>query len=120
MAKAKLEQITIPKFPSEAEEAAWWDAHRAEVEVDIRARLTNLAEHTATKINERAAKMTPERRAGPILKLRKLLLECSVVLDESGFYFLLEIEVPADPLASSDTFKYDREASPLASQCHEG
>jgi hypothetical protein len=58
----ELEQMVIPKFPSEAAEAEWWDAHRAEVEVDIRARLTNLAERTATKINERAARMTPEKR----------------------------------------------------------
>jgi len=30
MAKARMGQATIPKFSSEAEEAAWWDAHRSE------------------------------------------------------------------------------------------
>jgi hypothetical protein len=44
MAKAKLLQMVIPKFSGELEEAAWWDALRAEVEVDIRAKLTNLDE----------------------------------------------------------------------------
>jgi hypothetical protein len=36
--------MAIPRFSRKVEEAAWWDAHRAEVEVDIRAKLTNLAE----------------------------------------------------------------------------
>jgi predicted DNA binding CopG/RHH family protein len=29
----------IPKFSSEADEAAWWDAHRAEIEAEIRQRM---------------------------------------------------------------------------------
>ena len=36
MAKAKMKQVVIPKFSSEAEEAAWWDRHRSEIEVEIR------------------------------------------------------------------------------------
>jgi predicted DNA binding CopG/RHH family protein len=39
MAKAKMKQAIIPKFSSEAEEAAWWDAHRSEIEAEIRQRL---------------------------------------------------------------------------------
>jgi predicted DNA binding CopG/RHH family protein len=39
MAKAKMKQVAIPKFSSEAKEAAWWDDHRAEVEADIRRRM---------------------------------------------------------------------------------
>jgi predicted DNA binding CopG/RHH family protein len=39
MAKAKMKQGAIPKFSSEAEEAAWWDAHRSEIEAEIRRRL---------------------------------------------------------------------------------
>jgi predicted DNA binding CopG/RHH family protein len=39
MAKAKMKQVAIPKFSSEAQEAAWWDNHRAEVEADIRQRM---------------------------------------------------------------------------------
>jgi predicted DNA binding CopG/RHH family protein len=39
MAKAKLQQVVIPKFSSEAEEAAWWDAHRSEIEAEIRQRM---------------------------------------------------------------------------------
>ena len=39
MAKAKMKQAVIPKFSSEAEEAAWWDAHRSEIEAEIRQRM---------------------------------------------------------------------------------
>ena len=39
MAKAKMKQAVIPKFSSEAEEAAWWDAHRSEIETEIRQRM---------------------------------------------------------------------------------
>jgi uncharacterized protein (DUF4415 family) len=39
MAKAKMKQVVIPKFSSEAEEAAWWDTHRSEIEVEIRRRM---------------------------------------------------------------------------------
>jgi predicted DNA binding CopG/RHH family protein len=39
MAKAEMKQVAIPKFSSEAEEAVWWDTHRAEVEAEIRQRM---------------------------------------------------------------------------------
>jgi predicted DNA binding CopG/RHH family protein len=39
MAKAKMKPAVIPKFSSEAEEAAWWDAHRSEIELEIRQRM---------------------------------------------------------------------------------
>jgi predicted DNA binding CopG/RHH family protein len=39
MAKAKMKRGVIPKFTSEAEEAAWWDAHRSEIEAEIRQRM---------------------------------------------------------------------------------
>jgi predicted DNA binding CopG/RHH family protein len=39
MAKAKTKQVVIPKFSGEAEEAAWWDRHRSEVESEIRRRM---------------------------------------------------------------------------------
>ena len=35
MAKAQMKQAVIPKFSTEAEEAAWWDAHRSEIEAEI-------------------------------------------------------------------------------------
>jgi predicted DNA binding CopG/RHH family protein len=38
-AKAKTKQAGIPKFSTEAEEAAWWDAHRSEIEAEIRQRM---------------------------------------------------------------------------------
>ena len=56
MAQARMRPASVPKFSSEAEEAAWWDAHRSEIEAEIRQRV-------ATEINERAAKMTPQERA---------------------------------------------------------
>jgi predicted DNA binding CopG/RHH family protein len=39
MAKAKMKQAIIPKFSGEAEEAEWWDAHRSEIEAEIRQRV---------------------------------------------------------------------------------
>ncbi len=39
MAKAKMKPVVIPKFSSEAKEAEWWDAHRPEIEADIRQRM---------------------------------------------------------------------------------
>ena len=39
MAKAKMKQSVIPKFSSEAKEAAWWDAHRSEIDAEIRRRM---------------------------------------------------------------------------------
>jgi hypothetical protein len=37
--KMKMKQVVIPKFSSEAKEAAWWDAHRSEIEAEIRQRV---------------------------------------------------------------------------------
>src|ERR1039458_4700323 len=34
-----MKPAVIPKFSSESEEAAWWDAHRSEVEAEIRQRM---------------------------------------------------------------------------------
>ena len=56
LAIAKNETSVIPKFSSEAEEAAWWDPHRCEIDAEIQQRI-------ATEINERAAKMATEERA---------------------------------------------------------
>ncbi len=39
MAKAKMKKVVIPKFSSEAQEAAWWDRHRSEIESEIRQRM---------------------------------------------------------------------------------
>jgi predicted DNA binding CopG/RHH family protein len=39
MAQAKMKQVVIPKFSSESDEAAWWDSHRSEIEVEIRRRI---------------------------------------------------------------------------------
>ena len=64
--------MAIPKFRSEAAEAEWWDAHRAEVEVRIKAKLTSLAERTGADINERAVKMTPEERAQADSETKKI------------------------------------------------
>jgi len=39
MANAKAKSAMIPKFSGEAEEATWWDAHRSEIEAEIRRRM---------------------------------------------------------------------------------
>jgi len=39
MAKENKKEAVVPKFSSEAEEAAWWDTHRSQVEREIRERI---------------------------------------------------------------------------------
>src|ERR1039457_1039281 len=39
MSKTKMKPTVIPKFSRESEEAAWWDAHRSEIEAEIRQRV---------------------------------------------------------------------------------
>lgn len=39
MAKAKMKRAVIPEFSNEAEETAWWDGHRSEIEAEIRQRV---------------------------------------------------------------------------------
>jgi hypothetical protein len=34
-----MKQVVVPKFSSEAEEAARWDTHRSEIEAEIRRRM---------------------------------------------------------------------------------
>jgi predicted DNA binding CopG/RHH family protein len=50
MAKAKMKQVVIPKFSSEAEEAAGWDRHRSEVESEIRRRMKQKRPLTLSKL----------------------------------------------------------------------
>jgi hypothetical protein len=72
MAKAKIKQVVIPKFSSEAKEASWWDAHRSEVEVEVRAKLKNPARRISTDINERASRMTPGKLRRADSETRKI------------------------------------------------
>lgn len=37
--KTNAKEVVVPKFSSEAEEAEWWDAHRSQVEAEIRRRM---------------------------------------------------------------------------------
>jgi hypothetical protein len=48
MAEAKRKQGPIPKFSNEAEEALWWDGHRAEIEAEIRQRIQRKRPPTKT------------------------------------------------------------------------
>jgi predicted DNA binding CopG/RHH family protein len=36
MSKTRMKEMVIPRFSNEAEEAAWWDRHRSDVEAQIR------------------------------------------------------------------------------------
>jgi hypothetical protein len=35
----KVKPVVVPKFSSEAEEAAWWDDHRSDIEAEMRRRM---------------------------------------------------------------------------------
>jgi len=68
MARWNMQRAMVPKFSSESEEAVWWDAHRSEIEAEIRQRieghqLEQMAEDVAAETSERAAKMNSEQRA---------------------------------------------------------
>jgi len=79
MTKVKMKQV-VPNFSSEAEEAVWWDAHRSEIEAEIRQgvkqkrppTLGSLAERVAAEINERAARTTQEDRAQADSETKKI------------------------------------------------
>jgi hypothetical protein len=74
--------MVIPKFSNEAEEATWWDAHRSEIEAEIRQQMKpkrpkedqfeESAEPIAADINRRAARMTPEGRAKADSETKKI------------------------------------------------
>ena len=36
-----MKKAVIPKFFGEAQEAAWWDAHRSDIDAEIRQRMTS-------------------------------------------------------------------------------
>jgi predicted metal-dependent hydrolase len=77
-----VKKVVIPKFSNEAEEVAWWDAHRSEIEAEIRQqmkqkrskkdRFEGLAERIAADINEPAEKMTTEERTKADSETRKI------------------------------------------------
>ncbi|MFZ0319331.1 MAG: CopG family antitoxin [Candidatus Sulfotelmatobacter sp.] len=59
MAKAKMKQVMVPKFGSEAEEAAWWDSHRSEVEAEIRRRMKQRKPLTLSNLPQRPEPSQP-------------------------------------------------------------
>jgi predicted DNA binding CopG/RHH family protein len=58
MARAKMKQA-VPKFSSEAEEAAWWDAHHSGIEAEIRRRLKEKRPLTLNNLIEGAKPSQP-------------------------------------------------------------
>ena len=59
MAKAKMKQVVVPKFSSEAEEAAWWDANRSGVEAEIRRRMKQRRPLTLSNLPQRSQPSQP-------------------------------------------------------------
>jgi predicted DNA binding CopG/RHH family protein len=59
MAKAKMKQVVVPKFSSEAEEAAWWDANRSGVEAEIRRRMKQRRPLTLSNLPQRSEPSQP-------------------------------------------------------------
>jgi predicted DNA binding CopG/RHH family protein len=70
MAKAKMKQVVVPKFSSEAEEAAWWDANRSGVEAEIRRRMKQRKPLTLSTLPQRSESSQPVT-----LRIRKEDLE---------------------------------------------
>jgi hypothetical protein len=63
MAKAKMKQVVVPKFSSEAEEAAWWDANRSGVEAEIRRRMKQRKPLTLSTLPQRSEPSQPVTQA---------------------------------------------------------
>jgi len=59
MAKAKMKRATIPRSSSEAEEAAWWDKHRSEIEIEIRRRIKQRKPLTLNSLLQKAKPSQP-------------------------------------------------------------
>lgn len=59
MARAKLKQVVVPKFSSEAEEAAWWDTHRSQIEAEIRRRMKQRKPLTLSNLPQRSEPSQP-------------------------------------------------------------
>jgi predicted DNA binding CopG/RHH family protein len=88
-----VKQIAIPKFSSETEEATWWDAHRSEIEAEIRQRMKQKRPLTlgsllhgekpsqpvtlriATKDLERARRLAAQKGLGYQTYIKMLLRE---------------------------------------------
>jgi len=45
-----MKKMVMSKFPSEAQEAAWWDSHRSEIGADIQQRLVTSIEVTKVSL----------------------------------------------------------------------
>jgi len=56
---ANSKKLNIPKFSSEAEEAAWWNAHRADIEAELRSRIRNRKPVTLGQLEEGTALTRP-------------------------------------------------------------
>ncbi|MFY9791309.1 MAG: CopG family antitoxin [Candidatus Sulfotelmatobacter sp.] len=59
MAKVKMKQVAVPKFSNEADEAAWWDRHRSEVEAEIRQRMKQRRSLTLSNLPQRSEPSQP-------------------------------------------------------------
>jgi len=56
---AESKPAVIPKFSSEAEEAAWWDAHRSDIETEIRHRMKQRGPLTLKSLLQKAKPTEP-------------------------------------------------------------
>ena len=54
-----MKKVVVPKFSSEAEEAAWWDTHRSEIEAEIRRRMKQRKPLTLSNLPQRSEPSQP-------------------------------------------------------------
>lgn len=59
MAKAKMKQVVVPEFSSAADEAAWWDKHRSDIEAEIRRRMKQRKSLTLSTLPQRREPSQP-------------------------------------------------------------
>ena len=59
MSKAKMKEIVVPKFSSEAAEAEWWNKHRSDIEDEIRRRMREKKPLTLSNLAARSQPSQP-------------------------------------------------------------
>ncbi|MGA3197229.1 MAG: CopG family antitoxin [Terriglobales bacterium] len=129
MPKTKMKPAVIPKFSRESEEAAWWDAHRSEIEAEIRQRIKQKRPATlgsllqgakpsqpvtlriATKDLETARRLAARKGVGYQTYIKMLLREA---LADASDRFAAQINERAAKMTREERAQADSETKKIA------
>jgi predicted DNA binding CopG/RHH family protein len=124
-----MKPAVIPKFSRESEEAAWWDAHRSEIEAEIRQRIKQKRPATlgsllqgakpsqpvtlriATKDLETARRLAARKGVGYQTYIKMLLREA---LADASDRFAAQINERAAKMTREERAQADSETKKIA------